>query len=276
MGQSAPLEPAAPSGYVEDGAFDNEEVYRAWASDYYSPLTQRLYDRSVHRMLQQLAPPPGGMVLDAGCGTGVHSVRAARAGFRVQGVDVSRVALSIALQNAREEGVAERIRYSRADLTRLPFADASFDAVFSWGVVVHIPDVDLAVRELVRVLKPGSRIALQVTNHRAIDNVVEGAVRKVLGRNVGRSRSEYGVGWWCQMFGGLMWNWQMNIGATIRCLDRNNCRLVHRGAVEYTEWQRHMPALPRKLTLRWNDLYNRLRLPAAIASTNLLVFEKSR
>ena len=65
--------------------------------------------------------------------------------------------------NAAIEGVADRVEVETGDITKLPFADASFEAVISMTVIHNIHPQDLrdqAVRELTRVLKPGGRIAI--------------------------------------------------------------------------------------------------------------------
>lgn len=265
-----------PSGYSPDSALDRAATFDSWAHDFYHPIALRLYDRAVARMVRRLAPPAGGVVLDAGCGTGVHSVRVARAGYLVHGVDVSEVALESARRHAAERGQAGRITFEQADVTRLPYPDGLFDAVFSWGVVVHIPDFAAAAAELVRVLRPGGRLALQVTNCRAWEGIAEKAARAALGKPAaGRRRAEFGVGWWCRMHGGDLWNWRMDVPAVTDCLAGLGCRRTYRGAVEFTEWQRRLRGPARRGALRFNNLWLRLRLPAGPASTNLLVFEKA-
>src|SRR4051794_15221386 len=74
-------------------ALDKPATFQAWARDYYHPIAESLYDAAVRRMMRELNPPPGATVLDAGCGTGVHSVRVARAGWRAFGLDISYAAL---------------------------------------------------------------------------------------------------------------------------------------------------------------------------------------
>ncbi len=61
------------------------------------------------------------------------------------------------------ESVADRVEIETGDITRLPFSDAAFDAVISMTVIHNIPSQegrDQAVREIIRVLKPGGRIAI--------------------------------------------------------------------------------------------------------------------
>jgi len=60
-------------------------------------------------------------------------------------------------------GLFERLRF--ADVTELPFADAAFDAVISLDVLEHVPDFRAALREFVRILRPGGRLVLTVPFH---------------------------------------------------------------------------------------------------------------
>ena len=94
-------------------------------------------------------------LLDAGCGTGHNLVRLAAYG-RAAGVDLSPEALSF----CRRRGVAA----VRGNLLALPFPDATFAAVTSFDVLYHrwVTDDRAAVRELVRVLRPGGLLFVRV------------------------------------------------------------------------------------------------------------------
>jgi 2-polyprenyl-3-methyl-5-hydroxy-6-metoxy-1,4-benzoquinol methylase len=106
----------------------------------------------------------GRTLLDVGCNWGRWSIAAARAGYRTTGIDPSFEAIDAAVRIARRLGVDAE--YAVADARRLPFADRSFDVVFSYGVLQHFPkeEVLLAVREIARVLKPGGRSWVQMAN----------------------------------------------------------------------------------------------------------------
>jgi SAM-dependent methyltransferase len=95
----------------------------------------------------------GGLrVLDYGCGHGMAAVVLARRGARVTAFDLSAGYLAEAGRRAAANGVP--VDLVQADGQRLPFADASFDRV--WGnAVLHHLDIDMAGRELLRVLRPG-------------------------------------------------------------------------------------------------------------------------
>ena len=103
----------------------------------------------------QLAP--GQTVLDVACGTGVVAVTAARVGAKASGADLSPALLERARHNASVAGVA--IDFVESDAEALPYADAAFDAVLSQFGHIFAPRPEVVLREMLRVLKPGGRIA---------------------------------------------------------------------------------------------------------------------
>lgn len=74
------------------------------------------------------------------------------------GVDSSDIAVAA---SQKQEGLPSNCTFQTADLLQLPFADSSFDVVFTSQVLVHIPDAVGALRELRRVVKPGGFVALR-------------------------------------------------------------------------------------------------------------------
>jgi SAM-dependent methyltransferase len=100
---------------------------------------------------------PGETVLDVGCGTGVVAVTAARLGARVRGLDLTSVLLEQARQNAAIAGV--EVELTEGDAEALPYPDASFDVVVSQFGHMFAPRPNVAIAQMLRVLKPGGRIA---------------------------------------------------------------------------------------------------------------------
>jgi SAM-dependent methyltransferase len=100
---------------------------------------------------------PDDAVLDVATGTGVVSVTAARAGARVSALDLSPVLLERARQNAATAGV--EVSFSEGDVEHLPYPDASFDVVLSQFGHMFAPRAEVALDQMLRVLKPGGTIA---------------------------------------------------------------------------------------------------------------------
>ena len=94
---------------------------------------------------------PDSLVLDVGCGSGRWTkFLASRAGF-IEAVDPSDAVLTA----QRFLGDLDNVRLTQAGVDELPFADDSFDFVFSLGVLHHVPDTAQAMRRCVAKLKPG-------------------------------------------------------------------------------------------------------------------------
>jgi len=255
--------------------FEVANVYAEWDSDYYDPISAALYDRTVAAMLDALDATSGKTVLDAGCGPGVHSVRAIRRGCRVHAIDISEVALDETRRRASAEGLAGSLTTAREDLTRLTLADASFEAVFSWGVLTHIPEIEKALAELARVLRPGGRLAIQINNRTAWDHKLEAFARALRGRpNRDLQHLPYGDGCWYDFHGEKLWVWQANLDAIADFLARRGLVERERRAVELTHVHQRIPGPLRSAVLRGNNLWQRLGLPPGPAVTNLAVFEK--
>ena len=104
---------------------------------------------------------PGDRVLDACCGTGDLALACARIGGKVTGLDFS----ERMLERARRKAPA--LQWVRGDLLSLPFEDASFDAATIGFGIRNVEDVELALRELRRVLAPDGRLGiLEITRPR--------------------------------------------------------------------------------------------------------------
>ena len=104
-------------------------------------------------------------VLEIGVGLGTDFIRYARAGARVTGVDLTPRAVELTRRRLTNEGLQGDVRL--ADAEALPFADGSFDTVYSWGVLHHTPDTRAAVREALRVLRPGGRVCVMLYGRRS-------------------------------------------------------------------------------------------------------------
>jgi SAM-dependent methyltransferase len=102
----------------------------------------------------------GQRVLEIGVGLGADHQRFAAAGAALAGIDLTERAVAHARRRLELFGLASQLK--QGDAENLPFEDASFDLVYSWGVIHHSPNTPRAVAEIHRVLKPGGTAKIMV------------------------------------------------------------------------------------------------------------------
>jgi len=151
--------PVPPARY----SIDNE-YYEGMDELWWDPAGPAAILHAINRprvdfYLQQVGDLHGRRILDAGCGGGLVARELAAAGAEVVGVDRSLGSLGVARRAA-----GARFRSAQGRLERLPFADASFDAVVAADVLEHLPDLPAAVAELARVLAPGGSFLFDTVN----------------------------------------------------------------------------------------------------------------
>ena len=127
---------------------------KGWA--HFAPLEMQTTPCAA-RLVKRAGVRAGQNVLDVCCGTGVVSVTAARLGARVTGLDLTPELLQRARENARIANL--EIDWHEGDVENLPFADAAFDVVLSQFGHIFAPRPEVAIAEMLRVLKPGGTIA---------------------------------------------------------------------------------------------------------------------
>jgi SAM-dependent methyltransferase len=157
----------------------NNEYYTeaARASDsYFDEIEERRYRTHYH--LPELFSSMDGenqTLLEVGCGIGADSIQLAKRGYQVTGVDLTENALAVARQFAARRGVTIDFRPGNAE--RLDFPDESFDAVYSFGVLHHTPDVERSVAEVHRVLRPGGTVYVMLYHRNSLVNLTHWALR---------------------------------------------------------------------------------------------------
>jgi len=103
----------------------------------------------------------GGLtVLEIGLGLGADHEQFAKAGATLHGVDITPRAVAITKHRLELQGLFSDVRAGDAEF--LPYADGTFDLVYSWGVIHHSPDTLKAAQEILRVLKPGGRFRVMI------------------------------------------------------------------------------------------------------------------
>jgi len=261
----------------ERSVFEQDATVAKWTADYYHPISLWLYDRAIADMLRIMDVEDGATVLDAGCGPGMHSVRVAMAGFRVCAIDFSETMLRSARRYVQDAGVQDAVEFHQKDLTQLDIPDAAFRYVFSWGVVIHIPEAEKALDELSRVIAPGGRLALYLTNKAGLDHRAKAFARFILRRPlVDLQHLPLGDLTWYEKRGGRLCVWQFDAAAVISYLEQKSFRLIKRRIGELSEVQLHMKGFLRRAILHINNLGYKCNVPPGVASGNLFIFEKNQ
>ena len=156
---------------------DDPIPYDEGSQEYFREIDRRIFHPRYMRLTADATGKPfslfvdfdaleGKDVLDVGCGSGIATQLLAEAGAKVTAVDLTEWAVATTSRRLAAFGLPGEVR--QEDAERLPFADASFDLVFSWGVIHHSSDMDRALAELVRVLRPGGQLVLMVYHRRSL------------------------------------------------------------------------------------------------------------
>jgi ubiquinone/menaquinone biosynthesis C-methylase UbiE len=123
--------------------------------------------------------PGASPILDVGAGTAQIPIELCRRDARalVTALDAARHMLELAERNVKSAGLDKRIHLEHADAKRMPFADGAFAAVISNSIIHHVPDPEVVISEMTRVLKPGGtlfvRDLLRPANESILSHLVD-------------------------------------------------------------------------------------------------------
>jgi ubiquinone/menaquinone biosynthesis C-methylase UbiE len=146
---------------TEDAKQKAAATYNA-AADFYDSPSNTFWERYGRNTVRLLQLSPGARVLDVCCGSGASALAAAEVvgpTGSVTGVDLAENLLQLARGKAKQRGLSN-VEFQTGDLTNLRFADGSFDAVVCVFGIFFVPDMEAALRELRRVLRPEGRMAI--------------------------------------------------------------------------------------------------------------------
>jgi ubiquinone/menaquinone biosynthesis C-methylase UbiE len=273
---------------VQEKSFQSETflgqsaIHGQWQSDYLNLDMDRFYDLAFSNILDVLQARRGARILDAGCGYCYHTIRLARGGARITAVDFSNVALAAAERNIADAGLRDRVELQRADLTALSFADNTFDFVVSWGVIMHIPDIENALLELARVLKPGGVLVLCENNMHSLDVAVRERLIRLMKRAIGRNvpeiqRTPRGIEAWHQSDSGGLMVRKTDMGFLSAYLRRIGLVEEQRRAGQFTEAYTNVKARwLKRLIYRFNLLYYQHIRSPTLAIGNIVFYRKTQ
>ena len=173
-----------PMTYDWNKTLLNEEGSKAW----YAEIDRRQFSAAYFAQGEGGAPfsrfldrglVSGRRVLEIGCGMGTHAGLLVKAGARYTGIDLTERAVRVTKR--RFELFQFDGRIVRSDAEELAFSSASFDMVWSWGVIHHSHQTERAIAEIGRVLRPGGRLLLMMYYRRSLEYYVHaGIIRGII------------------------------------------------------------------------------------------------
>lgn len=142
-----------------------------WVARAYDQGVQAAFREIFPKLVEDLLDEMRGVrrVLDVGCGPGQFTILIAEAlpDTEVWGIDLAPTMIELARRHASESSAAGRLHFAVSDVEKLPFPERHFDAVLSSGSIKHWPDPAAGLREIHRVLAPGSRAFIGEMNRLA-------------------------------------------------------------------------------------------------------------
>jgi ubiquinone/menaquinone biosynthesis C-methylase UbiE len=145
---------AAPSPEMETL---KTKLKTTWEAGDFSEVAKHI-GTAAEEFVERLNIQPGMKVLDVACGSGNLAIPAARKGADVTGLDLAENLVEAAQKRAKAEGL--EIKFEQGDAEALPYEDNTFDVVMTMFGAMFAPRPDVTASELIRVCKPGGRIAM--------------------------------------------------------------------------------------------------------------------
>ena len=266
------MDPDERTAIVEE-SLSRPEIHEDWEDAYRTPGHERVTDLAFDRALEAVGAPAEAQWLDVGCGPAFHSMRLARHGYRVKGLDISEGVLESARRNVAEAGLSDRIELSVGNLLALPLPDRGVDCILCWGVLMHVPDVETAVREISRVLRPRGKIMISENNVGSWENLLLGVSDWLGNGSARRRRTPAGVERWFETPGGTLLTRQGDPEWLTEEFARHGLVRTRRMAGPLTGLYTKLRGGPASLVHAINSLWIRFGVPGP-AQGNLLIFER--
>ncbi|MGQ9848373.1 MAG: class I SAM-dependent methyltransferase [Bacteroidales bacterium] len=140
--------------------FENKDVALKYDSYYHTEIGSKI-DELEKKLIKSLLPPPHlyPNVLEAGCGTGHWTAFLSQLGYNITAFDISDAMLEIAKSKQ-----IKQTKFIKADVHKLPFDTEQFDLVVSITMLEFVSNIEQAIQEMYRVLKPNGWLVLGCLN----------------------------------------------------------------------------------------------------------------
>jgi SAM-dependent methyltransferase len=156
------------------GVSFGEVVLPMGTKEFFDALDKRFYERQMFAHTRypifsgffNYEKYRGKQILEIGCGMGTLVREWARQGAKITGIDLTNTATYLTKKSTVVYGLHANI--VQADAETLPFRDSSFNLVYSWGVLHHVPNIVKTIEEIYRVLRPEGELGIMLYNRRSL------------------------------------------------------------------------------------------------------------
>jgi 2-polyprenyl-3-methyl-5-hydroxy-6-metoxy-1,4-benzoquinol methylase len=251
------------------------DIHYQWENSYRTAYCEKFYENAFDYITNFLDAPKNSLILDAGCGSGYHSIRLAKRGFSVIGVDFSESILKMAEINIQSNNLGDRIKIQRENITSLNFSDETFDYILCWGVLMHIPDIERAISELTRVLRKGGMIIISEANMLSLELIIIRNLRRLKGKQKA-TRQPTGLEYWTITSAGKLFVRHADLKWLKKTFESSGFTVKKHVSGQFMEMYSWFSSqLFQSLIHKFNHLWFKYVKVPYLATANIIIFERN-
>lgn len=252
------------------------DIHQQWENAYRTAGNEMFFEQAFDYIASVLNAPKDSTFLDVGCGICAHSIRLANRGFFVLGTDFSDSVLKWAEENIQNSGLEGRINLQREDILSFTFEDERFDYILCWGVLMHIHEIEKAITELARILKPGGTLVISEGNMFSLQAIILRTLKRLVGKEKAIvKKTPAGLEYWTITSTGKLLTREANIQWMIKEFKHKRFDVKEHVAGQFTElYTRFSSQLIEKIIHSFNNLWFKyIRFPYP-AFGNIIILQK--
>lgn len=267
---------------ITRGTLERAEVHTDWLNDFYTDESRAFYESAFDHIAQVFGSRRKSTVLDAGCGAGSNTIRLALRGYPVLAMDVSEHILERARVNVAATDLSHMVTFEHGSVSSLPLQDRSLDFVICWNVLMLIPEIETAISELCRIVRPGGFLVISEDNMWSLEALLVRCAHRILDdTGLMRCRASYrptitaaGAEYVHRTEAGPLFGRVARISWLVKTVASHGFELKERLGGEFLE-SKAVPGKPLKRCIRKFNLlwFEHVRLPHP-SMGNVLIFEK--
>jgi len=251
------------------------DLHQKWIETYIVD-SKKIYDLVFDEIKKVVFYKEDETILDAGCGNGVNTIRLVNRGFKVVATDFSEEALKLCRQNVSENKYFGKVEIKTEDLLSLKFESDIFDAVLCWGVLMHIFEVEKALDNLCRVIKPDGYLILCEVSQYAPESLIAWVIKKIAPNNNDEIvKSRFGIDYWSDTQAGRILVRKSSIPSYTKYLDSKGFKKVGHIPGQFTQiYTRMGKNILKKMILRFNLFWFKYIKFPNLSREQILIFKK--